>query len=151
MVNIVSSIIFTEGHKNVSTIYNKLTCDRHRSSGSRFLGSYTWDDTLSKKDSFTKNIEDLDFHNSDTDGNKPIWSHCVATSHYRISGYSLPLNFKLYLSKESLGNKAKKLFRNKQELAMLLIDDFVPVTEVTYLLIDVWHTSGKVMLHALKI
>lgn len=177
----ISGIILTEGSVNVSTIYNKVTCNRHRSSGSRFLGSYTWnneyvddqrvfhslkhiskkidvkavgflilDDTLSKKDSSTKNIEGLDFHNSHTDGNKPMWSHCLVTSHYRISNYSLPLNFKLYLRKEFLGNKAKRLFKNKQELAMLLIDDFAPVTEVNYLLIDAWYTSGKVMLHALK-
>lgn len=33
---------------------------------------------------------------------------------------------------------------------MELLNEFVPVTEVTYLLIDAWYTSGKVMLHALS-
>ena len=42
MVNMISGIILTEGNKNVSTIYSKITCNRHRSSGSRFLGRYNW-------------------------------------------------------------------------------------------------------------
>lgn len=33
---------------------------------------------------------------------------------------------------------------------MQLIDEFMPVTETTYLLVDAWYTSGKLMLHALK-
>ncbi len=33
---------------------------------------------------------------------------------------------------------------------MQLIDKFTPVTETTYLLVNAWHTSGKLMLHALK-
>jgi hypothetical protein len=60
------------------------------------------------------------------------------------------LNFKLYLRKQFLGKQAKKYFKNKQILAADLIDEFVPVTEITYLLIDAWYTSGKVMLHALS-
>lgn len=32
---------------------------------------------------------------------------------------------------------------------MNLIDEFIPATETTYLLIDAWYTSSKVMLHAL--
>lgn len=181
MVNMVSGIILTEGHKTLSAIYNKITCNRNRSNASRFLSEYTWnhefvdqvriesslsqisknvnsnavgflivDDTLSKKDTSTKKIEGLDFHNSHTDGNKPKWSHCVVTSHYNISDYSVPLSYKLYLRKEFLGKKAAKRFRNKQELAMDLIDEFTPVTDVNYLLIDSWYTSAKVMLHALS-
>lgn len=108
------------------------------------------DDTLSKKDKSTKNIEGLQFHNSHADGNRPMWSHCTVTSHYKIADYSLPLSFKLYLRKEFFGSRAKKYFKNKQELAISLIDEFYPVTEATYLLIDAWYTSGKVMLHALS-
>jgi hypothetical protein len=104
---------------------------------------------LSKKDKSTKKIEGLDYHHSHSDG-KTVWSHCVVTSHYKISDYSLPQNFKLYLRKQFFGNKAKKYFKNKQELAMQLIDEFTPVTETTYLLVDAWYTSGKLMLHALK-
>ena len=33
---------------------------------------------------------------------------------------------------------------------MQLIDEFKPATEKTYLLVDAWYTSGKLMLHALK-
>ncbi len=33
---------------------------------------------------------------------------------------------------------------------MQLIDEFTPVTETTYLLVDAWYTSGKLMLHALN-
>ncbi len=33
---------------------------------------------------------------------------------------------------------------------MQLMDEFVPVTETTYLLVDAWYTSGKLMLHALS-
>lgn len=36
MVNMVSGIITTEGNKNVSSIYRRLTCNRDRSCGSRF-------------------------------------------------------------------------------------------------------------------
>ncbi|WP_265442765.1 IS701-like element ISCth16 family transposase [Acetivibrio straminisolvens] len=180
MVHMISGIITTEGNKNISNVYSRLTCNRDRSSGSRFLGEYKWsneyvdykrinhslktvrenvpegtvgffivDDTLSKKDNSTKKIEGLDYHHSHSDG-KTMWSHCVVTSHYKISEYSLPLNFKLYLRKQFFGQKAKKLFKNKQELAMQLIDEFTPVTETTYLLVDAWYTSGKLMLHALK-
>ncbi|MCR4435758.1 MAG: IS701 family transposase [Clostridiales bacterium] len=181
MVNMISGIVTTEGNKTISAIYEKLTCNRDRSSGSRFLGEYNWsneyvdhkrithslkeirknvkegtvgfliiDDSLSKKDKSTKNIEGLEYHNSYSDGNKPMWSHCVVTSHYKISDYSMPLNFKLYLREQFFGKKAKKLFKNKQQLAVQLIDEFLPVTEVTYLLIDAWYTSGKMMLHALS-
>lgn len=103
MVNMISGIIATEGSKNVSAIYRKLTCNRDRSTGSRFLGEYSWsseyvdhkriehflkeiagnvesgtvgflvlDDTLSKKAFSTKHIEGLGFHNSHTDGNRPM-------------------------------------------------------------------------------
>lgn len=33
---------------------------------------------------------------------------------------------------------------------MQLIDEFMPVKETTYLLVDAWYTSGKLMLHSLK-
>ena len=105
---------------------------------------------MSKKDKSTKSIEGLQFHNSHADGNRPMWSHCIATSHYKIADYSLPLSFKLYLRKDFFGNRAKRYFKNKQELAITLIDDFYPVNEITYLLIDAWYTLGKVMLHALS-
>ncbi|GAE90982.1 hypothetical protein JCM21531_4650 [Acetivibrio straminisolvens JCM 21531] len=59
-------------------------------------------DSLSKKDNSTKKIEGLDFHHSHS-------HHCVVTSHYKISEYSLPLNFKLYLKKQFFGQKVKKL------------------------------------------
>lgn len=104
---------------------------------------------MSKKDKSTKKIEGLDYHHSHSDG-KTMWSHCVVTSHYKISDYSLPQNYKLYLRKNFFSNKAKKYFKNKQELAMQLIDEFMPVTETTYLLVDAWYTSGKLMLHALR-
>lgn len=180
MTHFVSGIITTEGNKTVSAIYNKLTCDRDRSCGSRFLGQYNWsneymdykrithsldtarrnvdedtagfliiDDSLSKKDKSTKKIEGLEYHHSHSDG-KTMWSHCVVTSHYKVSEYSLPINFKLYLREQFFGKKAKKLFRNKQQLAMQLIDEFMPVTEATYLLVDAWYTSGRLMLHALR-
>jgi len=180
MVNIVSGIIYTEGNKTVSAIYKKLICNRDRSCGTRFLGEYKWDneyvdykrinhslstvkrtvdegsigflivdDSLSKKDKSTKKIQGLDYHHSHSDG-KTMWSHCVVTSHYKVSDYSLPLNYKLYLRKQYFGNKAKKYFKNKQQIAIHLIDEFVPATEITYLLVDAWYTSGKLMLHALK-
>ena len=181
MVNMVSGIITTKGKRNVSSIYRRLTCNRHRSNGTRFLGSFKWnheyvdykrllhchneisknveegtvgflivDDTLSEKDKSTRNIEGLQYHYSHSKAQKAVWAHCVVTSHYKIAEYSVPLNFKLYLKKEFFDKKARKYFKNKQELAMELIDEFLPVTEVTYLLIDAWYTSGKVMLHVLS-
>ncbi len=104
------------------------------------VGFLIIDDPLSKKDKSTKKIEGLDYHHSHSDG-KTMWSHCVVTSHYKISDYSLPQNFKLYLRKQFFGNKANKCFKNKQELAMQLIDEFTPVTQTRYLLVDAWYTS----------
>lgn len=60
------------------------------------------------------------------------------------------MDYKIYLKEENFGKKAKKHFKTKQQLAMELISEFKPVTEVTYLLIDAWYTSGKVILHALS-
>ena len=42
MVNLTSGIIITEGNKTISSAYNKLTSNRHRSTDSRFLSSYSW-------------------------------------------------------------------------------------------------------------
>ncbi|CAG9701473.1 hypothetical protein CNEO_10007 [Clostridium neonatale] len=42
MVNLTSGIIVTEGNKTISSAYNKLTSNRHRSTSSRFLSSYLW-------------------------------------------------------------------------------------------------------------
>lgn len=179
MVNIVSGIIVTEGSKTISSVHNKITCNRDRSTGSRFLSSYSWnheyvtqerifhaiseisntcedsdvgfliiDDTLTKKNTSTKKIEGLDFHNSHADGNKPKWSHCLVTSHYKINDYSIPLDFRQYHRKES-NKKLSKKFLDKNELAMELINEFTPVTKNNYLLVDSWYTSAKILLHGL--
>ena len=179
MVNIVSGIIVTEGSKTISSVHNKITCNRDRSTGSRFLSSYSWnheyvtqerifhaiseisntcedsdvgfliiDDTLTKKNTSTKKIEGLDFHNSHADGNKPKWSHCLVTSHYKINDYSIPLDFGQYHRKES-SKKLSKKFLDKNELAMELINEFTPVTKNNYLLVDSWYTSAKILLHGL--
>ncbi|CAG9709045.1 IS701 family transposase [Clostridium neonatale] len=179
MVNIVSGIIVTEGSKTISSVHNKITCNRDRSTGSRFLSSYSWnheyvtqerifhaiseisntcedsdvgfliiDDTLTKKNTSTKKIEGLDFHNSHADGNKPKWSHCLVTSHYKINDYSIPLDFRQYHRKES-SKKLSKKFLDKNELVMELINEFTPVTKNNYLLVDSWYTSAKILLHGL--
>ena len=179
MVNIVSGIIVTEGSKIISSVHNKIICNRDRSTGSRFLSSYSWnheyvtqerifhaiseisntcedsdvgfliiDDTLTKKNTSTKKIEGLDFHNSHADGNKPKWSHCLVTSHYKINDYSIPLDFRQYHRKES-SKKLSKKFLDKNELAMELINEFTPVTKNNYLLVDSWYTSAKILLHGL--
>ncbi|VCT84600.1 IS701 family transposase [Clostridium neonatale] len=179
MVNIVSGIIVTEGSKTISSVHNKITCNRDRSTGSRFLSSYSWnheyvtqerifhaiseisntceasdvgfliiDDTLTKKNTSTKKIESLDFHNSHADGNKPKWSHCLVTSHYKINDYSIPLDFRQYHRKES-SKKLSKKFLDKNELAMELMNEFTPVTKNNYLLVDSWYTSAKILLHGL--
>ena len=179
MVNIVSGIIVTEGSKIISSVHNKITCNRDRSTGSRFLSSYSWnheyvtqerifhaiseisntcedsdvgfliiDDTLTKKNTSTKKIEGLDFHNSHADGNKPKWSHCLVTSHYKINDYSIPLDFRQYHRKES-SKKLSKKFLDKNELAMELMNEFTPVTKNNYLLVDSWYTSAKILLHGL--
>ncbi|EMU52602.1 IS701 family transposase [Clostridium butyricum] len=179
MMNLTSRIIVTEGNKTISSAYNKLTSNRHRSTGSRFRSSYSWnheyvteerifhaiseisntcedndvgfliiDDTLSKKNASTKKIEGLDFHNSHADGNKPKWSHCLVTSHYKINDCSIPLNFKQYHRKES-SKKLSKKFLDKNELAMELISEFTPVTKINYLLVDSWYTSATILLHDL--
>lgn len=42
MINMVSGIITAEANKTVSAIYRKLTSNRDRSTGSRFLDEYKW-------------------------------------------------------------------------------------------------------------
>ena len=179
MVNIVSGIIVTEGSKTISSVHNKITRNRDRSTGSRFLSSYSWnheyvtqerifhaiseisntcedsdvgfliiDDTLTKKNTSTKKIEGLDFHNSHADGNKPKWSHYLVASNYKINDYSIPLDFRQYHRKES-SKKLSKKFLDKNELAMELINEFTPVTKNNYLLVDSWYTSAKILLHGL--
>lgn len=142
MVNLVSGITITEDSKNISSISNKLTCNIHRSTGSRFLSSWNHeyvnkerifhaiskfsntskdtdvgfliiDDTLSKKDTSTRHIEGLDFHNSHTDSNKLMLSHCLVTSHYKINHYSIPLNFKQYHRKKAVKGTSTKFKINK--------------------------------------
>lgn len=107
------------------------------------------DDTLSKKDKSTRKIKGLDCYHSHSDG-EITWSHCIVSSHYKVFEYYAPLDFKLYFRKQFFGNKSRKLFKSKHELALNLISEFIPAIEVTRLLIDVWYTSGKVMLHALS-
>ena len=75
-----------------------------------------------------------------------MWSHCVVSSHCKISDYLLLQNFKLYLRKQFFGNKAKKHFKAKQELAMQLIDEFTPATEII-LSTDVSLTASKILLY----
>ena len=99
------------------------------------VGFLIIDDSLGKKDKSTKKIEGLDYHHSHSDG-KTVWSHCVVTSHYKISDYSLPQNFKLYLRKQFFGNKAKKYFKNKQELALQLIDCLLYTSRVVAAMAD---------------
>lgn len=42
MVNTISGIMLTEGNKNVSALYSRVTCNRDRSTSSRFLGECKW-------------------------------------------------------------------------------------------------------------
>ena len=42
MLNMVSGIITAEGNKTISAIYRRLTSNRDRSTGSRFLSEYKW-------------------------------------------------------------------------------------------------------------
>ena len=48
------------------------------------LGFLIIDDTLSKKDTFTNNIEGLDFHNSHADGNKPTYGASIEAELGRV-------------------------------------------------------------------
>lgn len=42
MINLTFGIIVTKSNKTISSVYNKLTSNRHRSTGSKFLSSYSW-------------------------------------------------------------------------------------------------------------
>ncbi len=42
MINFISGITVTEGSKTLSSIYRKFTYNKHRSTGSGFLSSYSW-------------------------------------------------------------------------------------------------------------
>lgn len=68
----------------------------HRSVSGNGIGFLIVDDTLRKKDKFTKGIEGLDYSHSHNDG-RVMWSHGVVASNYKVLEYSLPISFKLYL------------------------------------------------------
>ena len=107
------------------------------------------DDTTIVKDPDTKHIEGLNFHFSHLDG-KTKWSHQVVSSHYSIDGFSLPMNYTLYLRKDYCKEHGLE-FKSKIDIAIDQINDFQPIPGTkTYLLTDVWYTSQRVIEAALK-
>lgn len=140
IINMVSDIITIESNKNISIIYRKLTSNRDRSTGSRFLSENKWNNEYvdykrvsHSIQTIRKNVDENNMgflivddslskkdnstkkiegldYNHSHSDCKTMWSHCIVSSHYMIADYSLTLKFKLYLRKQFYGSKAKRHF-----------------------------------------
>lgn len=102
------------------------------------------DDTGCKKDQTTRKMEGLDYHFSHPDG-KSVWSHCLVTTHLFCEGVSHAWDFRPYF-RESYCQENGLVFKSKNDLAMEMIQDFVPTEdEQVYVLMDSWYTSQKLI------
>jgi hypothetical protein len=102
------------------------------------------DDTACKKDSSTRQMEQLDFHFSH-DESKGVWSHSIVTTHVVSGNGSYAWDFRPY-ARESYCQKHKLAFRSKNDLAIEMILAFpADEDEVVYVLMDSWYTSQKML------
>ncbi|MGL5050799.1 MAG: transposase [Cetobacterium sp.] len=108
------------------------------------------DDTLIVKSKDRKHIEGLSFQFSHVTG-KSEFSHCQVAMSANTGTLSLPLDFKMYLSKDYC-QKNNLEFKSKPDLALELIKslNFVKDNQ-TYLLMDRWYGSQNLIMEALKL
>lgn len=77
------------------------------------------DDYTSQKSNFPEKIEGFDSHNYNHDG-KTMGSRCIMSSQYKVSEYSLPLNFIFYLGSDFIGRNKRQLKTNMNMQCCLL-------------------------------
>lgn len=108
------------------------------------------DDTLIVKSKDRKHIEGLSFQFSHVTG-KSEFSHCQVAMSASTGNLSLPLDFKIYLSKDYCQKKNLE-FKSKPDLALELIESLnFTKDNQTYLLMDKWYASKNLIMEALKL
>lgn len=172
LLNFFLGLINSEGKKTISAIWRKSSHPINRSSFTKFLLYSTWnekvlglqvkknglkamsktgkksplffsiDDTLCVKNPSSKDIEGMKFNYSHV-SKKNEWSHCVVSLHGHSSGLSLPLEFKIYLSKEA-ARELDRVFKTKIKLALDSLKEIeLQLNRKSYVLSDSWYTSAE--------
>lgn len=103
------------------------------------------DDTLIVKSKDRKHIEGLSFQFSHVKG-KSEFSHCQVAMSASTGNLSLPLDLKMYLSKDYCQKKNLE-FKSKPDLALELIGSLnFTKDNQTYLLMDKWYASKNLII-----
>lgn len=132
--------------KRLEYSYNKVLKEAEKSNEPIF---FSIDDTLITKKRNSKKIEGMTSLFSHVTG-KSEWSHCQVALQAKSGNFSIPLNFKIYFSKDYC-EKDKIDFKSKNDLAVDLIDDLkLPLSIQCYLLVDKWYASYKLIMDMLS-
>lgn len=108
------------------------------------------DDTLIVKNKDRNHIEGLSFQFSHVTG-KSEFSHCQVAMSASNGNLSLPLDFKMYLSKDYCQKKNLE-FKSKPDLALELIESLnFTKDNQAYLLMDKWYASKNLIMEALRL
>ena len=108
------------------------------------------DDTLILKSKDRKQIEGLSFQFSHVTG-KAEFSHCQVAMSANTGNLSIPLDFKMYLSKDYCQKKNLE-FKSKPDLALDLIQSLnFTKDNQTYLLMDKWYGSKNLIMESLRL
>ncbi|MGL4402494.1 MAG: transposase [Fusobacteriaceae bacterium] len=150
LLDFVSAIINIDAKKTVSGISRNISRDVHRCNRTRFLNNSPFDDTLIVKNKDRKHIEGLSFQFSHVTG-KSEFSHSQVAMNALTGNLSLPLDLKMYLSKDYCQKKNLK-FKSKPDLALELIESLnFTKDNQTYLLMDRWYASKNLIMEALRL
>ncbi|MFZ3590467.1 IS701 family transposase [Bacillus sp. DJP31] len=130
--------------RRIQFMMERIKKARLKQGDSRSITFFIIDDTQSKKDRSTKQMEGLDNHFSHSDG-KSMWSHCIVTAHIVSEGYSFAWDFRSYF-REHYCQEQGLAFKSKNDLAIELIESYKSTTdEQVYVLVDSWYTSRKLI------
>lgn len=130
--------------RRLKFMMGKIKKKRAKQGDTRPIAFFIIDDTQSKRDPSTKQMERLDHHYSHSDG-KTVWSHCLVTAHLVSEEYSFACDFRSYF-RESYCEEEGLPFKSKNDLAIELIKDYEsPTDEQVYVLVDSWYTSKKLV------
>ena len=137
----------TVNSKRLQFSCNKLIESAQNSNEPIFLSI---DDTMISKKKESKHIEGMTKLFSHV-SRKNEWAHCQVALQGKSGDLSIPLDFKVYLSK-GYCEEQKTEFKSKNDLAYDLIKELDFVKEnLTYLLMDSWYSSSKLIMSALAL
>lgn len=175
LYSLVEGIITVKGNKSIRRVSNEVITARESSSLYRYLKNSKWTDEvinhnrLSYLNMFFENnikseevafliiddtvnpkkkarcMEGLSYNHSHTEG-KSIKSHCIVSSQFVSGSVSIPLDNKIYLSKENCV-KHNRDFSAKPDIAGSFIENFSKPSNCKeiYCLVDAWYSSEKLI------